>query len=341
MGGGAIPMKALVTGGGGFLGSRIAQMLHARGDDVTVLGRSAYPQHERDGIRTVRADVRDASAVAEACRGMDIVFHTAGLPGLWGPKKLYHSINVLGTANVISACQKSGTGKLVHTSTPSVVFGPGEIRGIAESQPYATRFLTRYAESKAVAERLILAANCPNLLTVALRPHLIWGPGDPHLIPRVIDRARRGRLIQVGDGKNLVDITFIDNAAEAHLLAGDALSHGCPPAGRAYFLSQGEPVEFWTWVRDWLSRINVPPVTRSISFRVAYGIGAALELVYRLLMIKTEPPMTRFLATQLAKHHYFDISAARADFGYSPRISTEDGTDRLVEWILATGLGRT
>jgi nucleoside-diphosphate-sugar epimerase len=331
-------MKALVTGGGGFLGGHIAHMLSVRGDDVTVLGRSKYPKLESAGIRTIQADVRDAQAVADSCRGYDIVYHVAGLPGIWGPRKLYQSINVDGTANVIRACRENRIAKLVHTSTPSVVFGTAQVSGIDESAPYATRFLTHYAAGKAAAEKMVLEANGANLMTVALRPHLIWGPGDPHLIPRVIDRARRKRLIQVGDGRNLVDITYVENAAQAHLLAADALAPGKPPAGKAYFISQGQPVVFWDWLREWLGRINAPPVRKSISFRAAFALGASLELIYRAAMIKREPLMTRFVATQLAKNHYFDISAARKDFGYVPRVSTEVGTDRLVEWILESGL---
>lgn len=331
-------MRALVIGGGGFLGGRIARMLRDRGDDVTALGRSSYPHLERCGIRSIRADIRDADAVKEASRRMDIVYHVAGVPGIWGARKLYYSINATGTANVVQACRHHGVQKLVHTSTPSVVFGRGEICGVDESQPYPRRYLTHYAASKAVAERMVLEANSPELLTVALRPHLIWGPGDPHLIPRVVDRARRGRLIQVGDGQNLVDITYVDNAAEAHIQAGDALSEGQAPSGRAYFVSQGEPVAFWPWLREWLVRVAAPPVTKSMSFITAYGLGACFELVYGTLMIKSEPMMTRFVATQLAKNHYFDITAARRDFGYVPRISTAVGTDRLVEWIREASL---
>ncbi|MGB2984405.1 MAG: NAD-dependent epimerase/dehydratase family protein [Phycisphaerae bacterium] len=323
-------MKALITGGGGFLGSRIARMLHARGDDVVVLGRHTYPHHEKADIRTVQADIRDAAAVRRACRGMDVVLHVAALASIRGKRKTFWDINVAGTQHVIDGCREHGVVRLVYTSTPSVVFGEDELCGVDETQPYPDRYLAYYPETKAEAERRVLAANGTSLATVALRPHLIFGPGDPHLIPRVIARACQGRLIQVGDGKNLVDVTYIDNAAEAHLQAVDALAADAACAGRAYFVSQGEPVLLWPWLNEILAAVGAPTVTRAISHRKAHRVGAILEWVYRLVGTTREPRMTRFLAAQLAESHYFDISAARRDLGYHVRVSTEEGVRRLV-----------
>ncbi|MFQ5591575.1 MAG: NAD-dependent epimerase/dehydratase family protein, partial [Phycisphaerae bacterium] len=251
-------MKALVTGGGGFLGTAIARALHARGDSVLALGRHDYPQLERLGIRTVRANLCDADAVSGACAGMDVVFHAGALTGIWGPRRAFWETNVTGTKNVIGACRTHGVKKLVYTSSPSVVFGARALNGVNESQPYPRRFLAAYPRSKAAAEQMVLASNDPSLATVALRPHLIWGPGDPHLIPRVIERARKGRLVQVGDGKTLVDICYVDNAARAHLLAADALEPGAKCAGRAYFISQGEPVALWPWLNHILGSLAIP-----------------------------------------------------------------------------------
>lgn len=326
-------MKALVTGGGGFLGSRVAQMLHARGDDVIALGRRQYPHHDKAGIGTIQADLRDADAVGRACKGMDVVFHVGGVTGIWGKRKIFWDINVLGTRNVIAGCRRHGVGKLVFTSSPSVVLGEEDLCGADESVPYAKRYLTNYSETKTVAEQSVLAANAVELRTVALRPHLIWGPGDPHLIPRVIAKARKKRLIQVGDGLNLVDVTYVDNAAEVHLQAADALADGAACAGRAYFISQGTPVLIWSWLGDILAAIGAPKVSRIMSYRKARRIGALLECGYRLLGLTKEPQMTRFLAVQLAKSHYFDISAAIRDLGYNPRVSTEKGTEHLIAWI--------
>jgi len=327
-------MKALITGGGGFLGSKIATMLRDRGDDVVVLGRNPYPKLKAAGITTVQADVCDADAVAKACVGMDVVFHVAAIAAIWGPRKLFWDINVGGTRNVIHGCRKHGVGKLVFTSSPSVVFGPDDLCGVDETLPYLEHYLAHYPETKAVAERLVIEANGADLSTIALRPHLIWGPGDPHLIPRVIERARRGQLIQVGDGKNLVDIIYIDNAAEAHLMAADALGVESCCAGRVYFLSQGQPVALWPWLNEILRSVGAPEVSRTLSYKTARRIGTVLEIFYRLFGIQREPRMTRFLATQFAKSHYFDISRARRDFGYEPRISTREGVRNLVEDIV-------
>lgn len=326
-------MKALVTGGGGFLGSAIARLLHGRGDEVTVLGRSRYPHLERLGIKAIRGDLRGPSAVRSAVKGTDVVLHAAAATGIWGPRRMFWGINVEGTRNVLAACREAGVARLVYTSSPSVVIGQDELCGVDESQPYPSRYLAHYPETKAVAEREVLAANDEHLATVALRPHLIWGPGDPHLIPRIIARARSGRLVQVGDGKNLVDITYIDNAAEAHVRAVDALHPEAPCCGRAYFISQGEPVALWPWINDLLGRLGIPPVKRTVSFHTARRAGWVTEWSHRLLGIESEPRMTRFLASQLSKSHYFDITAARRDLGYAPAVSTEVGMERLVAWL--------
>ncbi len=323
-------MRALITGGGGFLGSHIAGLLHARNDEVVVLGRNRYPHLESNGTRTIQADLRDAQAVARACEGMDCVFHVGALVGIWGKRRDYWSINVDGTRNVIEGCRKHGVPKLVYTSSPSVVFDEGEMCGVDESQPYPPNHLAAYPETKAAAERLVLAANGSGLATIALRPHLIWGPGDSHLIPQVIAQAREGRLVQVGDGTSRVDVTYIDNAADAHLLAADALDPSAACAGKAYFLSQGEPVQLWPWLAEILDAVGAPAVRRSISFRTAYWLGAALELFHRAVGSKRQPWMTRFLATQLSKSHYFDITAARRDLGYRPRVATSEGIRRLI-----------
>jgi len=323
-------MKALVTGGGGFLGSAIVRMLHERGDEVSVLGRGTYPHIAAYIKRAFQADIRLAPAVARACEGMEIVFHVAALAGIWGRRRDFWPINVEGTRNVIEACRANGVPRLVYTSSPSVVFGRDDLCGVDESTPYPPRYLAAYPETKAAAEQMILAANSASLATVALRPHLIFGPGDPHLIPRVIARARTGRLRQVGDGRNLVDVTYIDNAARAHVQAADALGPGSRCAGKVYFISQGKPVELWPWLNDLLKGVGAPVVTRAVSFDNAYRVGAAFELMYRTLGIIREPPMTRFLASQLAKSHYFDISAARRDFGYDPVVSTGEGVRRAV-----------
>lgn len=324
-------MRTLVTGGGGFLGRYIVKRLLERGDSVTILGRKPQPDLAEKGVKVVQADIADEAAVVEACWGQDVVYHVAALAGIWGPRETYFRANVVGTRNVLKGCKEQKVRKLIYTSTPSVVFSGGSLQNADESQPYGTRWLCHYAETKAIAEAEVLSANCPDLRTVALRPHLIWGPGDNHLIPRVIARARTGRLRIVGDGKNRVDITHVENAADAHLLAEKALDEPGRADGKAYFLAQEEPIVLWEWINDLLRRLDVPVVEKQISFAAAYRLGSVLETVFRTLRLRNEPPMTRFLAIQLAKDHFFDISAARRDLDYHPRKTTEQGVRELVE----------
>lgn len=326
-------MNILVTGGGGFLGGAILRWLSERGHVVTALGRGRYSQLDRAGVRTVQADIRDAAAVRAACVAVDAVIHTAAIAGIWGPKRLFWDINHGGTKHVLAACQSAGVRYLVYTSSPSVVFGTAELCGVDEAQPYPDKYLAHYPASKAAAEREVLSANSATLRTVALRPHLIFGPGDPHLFPRIIARAKQRKLVQVGPGTNLVDISFVDNAAAAHVLALENLTTTATCAGKTYFISQGEPVNLWLWLREILNRLELPPPRGPISARTANLLGATLETVYSLLRIQSEPRLTRFLASQLATSHYFDISAARRDFGYAPLVSTAVATDRLVEWL--------
>ncbi|HEY1784744.1 MAG TPA: NAD-dependent epimerase/dehydratase family protein, partial [Pirellulales bacterium] len=297
-------MRTLVTGAGGFLGRYVAEQLLARGDSVRGLVRRDSPELAALGVEIVRGDVRDREAVRRACTGVDTVFHVAGVAGIWGPWRHYYTANTLGTENVIAACRDGGVAQLVYTSSPSVTFDGSPQRGVDESGPYSQRWLCHYPHSKSLAEQAVLAANGPGLATCALRPHLIWGPRDQHLVPRLLARARAGRLRRVGDGTNRIDMIYVENAASAHLLAADALGTG-RARGRAYYISQGEPVNCWDWIGELLALAGLPPVRRSISFPAAWRLGAVAETVYRALRIGREPPMTRFLASQLAQPHHF------------------------------------
>jgi nucleoside-diphosphate-sugar epimerase len=324
-------VKVLVTGAGGFLGLYLVEKLVGRGDRVTAFCRGSYCELDALGVETVHADVRDREAVVAACRGMDVVFHTAAVAGIALDWKRFYAVNTLGTAHVVEGCRRNGVGRLIFTSSPSVTFDGADQNGVDESAPYPARWLCPYPHTKALAERHVLESNGNDgLLTCALRPHLIWGPRDRHLIPRLLDRARSGRLRRVGDGRNRIDTIYVENAAEAHLRAADALAEsGSPVAGRAYFLSQGEPVNCWDWINEILGLAGLPRVAKSLSLAAAWKIGASFEAVYKLLRLKSEPPMTRFLAAQLATSHYFDIRRAKADFGYRPTVSTEEGMRRL------------
>jgi nucleoside-diphosphate-sugar epimerase len=322
-------MKALVTGGGGFLGKAIVLKLLERGDAVRSFSRGDYPELSKLGVEVVRGDISDAKEVDSAVDGSDVVFHVASKPGIWGPYEEYHRTNVDGTENIITACRNHGIKRLVYTSSPSVVHSGGNVEGIDESTPYAEHFETHYPKTKAIAEQMVLKANSEELATVALRPHLIWGPGDNHLIPRLIQRGRSGRLSKVGKKTHLVDSVYIDNAAEAHLLAADRLRPGSDIAGKAYFISQGEPVDISELMNRIIATAGIPPIKRTVPPSLAYASGWFFEIIYTLFRIKKEPPMTRFLAKQLSTAHWFDISAARRDIGYNPDVSIEEGLKRL------------
>jgi nucleoside-diphosphate-sugar epimerase len=322
-------VRALVTGGGGFLGRYIVEQLVARGDEVRVYSRGDYPELRAIGVEIVRGDVRDAAAVSGACEGIETVFHTAAIPGVWGPFKRYFDTNTVGSLNVLDGCRRHGVAKLIYTSSPSVVYDGQPHVDADESLPYPDRWLCHYPHSKAIAEQEILAANGDTLLTTSLRPHLIWGPRDNHLIPRLIEKAKSGRLRRVGDGRNVISMSYVENAAAAHLQACDALRPGSPVAGQAYFINEPEPVNLWDWINELLGRAGLPPVRKSVSAQAARRVGAVLEGVYRLLPIPGEPPMTRFLASQLSQSHSYSVKRAERDFGYRPLVPMEEAMRRL------------
>jgi len=327
-------MEVLVTGATGFLGQYVVEQLRARGDDVRGLCRRAAPELQRLGVEVVRGDIVDREAVDAACRGVDAVIHTAAVASIWGPWDCFYSTNVQGTRNVLESCREHGVGRLIYTSSPSVTFDGAPQRNVDETAPYPTTWLAHYPLTKAMAEQEVLLAHQAGCLhTCSLRPHLIWGPRDRHLIPRLLDRARDGRLRRVGDGTNLVDMIFVENAAAAHLDALDRLVDAEPVGGRAYFLSQGEPVNCWDWINEILALAALPPIGKAVSVATARRVGTVCEFVWRVLRRNDEPPMTRFLAAQLATDHYFNIDRARRELGYVPRVSTTEGMRRLARWL--------
>ena len=321
----------LVTGGGGFLGKAIILQLLEKEHKITSFSRNQYPALVELGIQQISGDLTDPEAVKRAVSGRDVVFHTAAKAGVWGPYDEYHATNVTGTQNVISACRSNRAEMLIHTSSPSVIFAGGDMEGVDESAPYPKQYHSPYSKTKAAAEQLVRAATDDTLKTIMLRPHLIWGPEDPHLAPRLIQRAKS--LKRVGSGTNRVDTTYIDNAARAHVLAMAALDRNPALSGRVYFVSDDDPIELWTMIDRILAAGGKPQVTGCVSPKVAYLLGVVLERTFRTLHISKEPKMTRFLAEELATSHWFDITAAKRDLGYSADISIDEGMKRLADWL--------
>ena len=284
-------MKALVTGGGGFLGGVIVRQLLEEGYAVRSFSRGSYPELEALGVEISRGDLAEAEAVQKACQDCEIVFHVAAKAGIWGNEDDYYRANVTGTANIIAACRALGISRLVYTSTPSVVFDGRNLEGVDESVPYAQDYKAAYPATKATAERMILAANDERLATVALRPHLIWGPGDTHLVPGILARGRVGRLRKIGKTAHRVDFTYVDNAAQAHLLAAAHLSPGSPIGGRVFFISQDEPVPLWDFIDRILEAAELPAVSKTVSPRLAYTAGWLCEVLYGRLRLRASPPL--------------------------------------------------
>jgi len=328
-----------ITGASGFIGGRLAERLLGEGRSVRVLSRRPLPELEKLGAEVFLGDLGNLAVLRRGCEGVGTVFHVAGRVGVWGPDADFFRVNVEGTDNVIVACRAAGVRRLVYTSSPSVVYNGRDLAGVDESAPLCTQAPCAYPTSKAAAERLVTEANSSDLATVSLRPHLVWGPGDKNVVPRVLELARRGRLKIIGSGQNQVDVTHITNVVDAHLLAEQVLAHGggTPSSrgtiagGKAYFITNGEPVVLWDWINELLRGVGIPEIKKHVSLGAAYAVGGVLETLWRVLPLKGEPPMTRFVAKEMATDHWFDITAARRDLGYNPRVTMTAGTAELIE----------
>ncbi len=352
-------LPVFITGASGFIGGKLAERLLADGRRVRVLARRPLPGLEALGAEVIPGDLHDRHALERGCETAATVFHVAGRVGVWGPPEDFFRVNVEGTRHLLAACRAARVPRLVYTSSPSVVYNGGGLRNANESAPLCTRAPCAYPTSKAVAEREVLAAHGADLATVALRPHLVFGPGDKNLVPRVIALARAGKLKIVGSGQNRVDLTHIDNVVDAHLRAEHALLAGCAasspppvgagappprnlahatrnplawrgPGGRAYFITNGEPVLLWDWINEVLRGVGVPEIKSHVSLPVAYAAGVVLETAWRVLGRNGEPPMTRFVAKELATDHWFDLTAARRDLGYQPLVTMAKATAEVI-----------
>lgn len=320
---------SLVTGGGGFVGKALCLELLKRGHKVRSLARGEYPELQSLGVETVRADLSaDPNTFAQAFHGVGTVFHTASKVDMWGRYQDFFKANVIGTRNVIELCRKYSVANLIYTSSPSVIADGKNHKNIDESYPYPKKHMAFYPATKAIAEREVLGAADHKLKTVALRPHLIWGPGDRHLIPTIVGKAKSGKLMIVGDGNNMVDLCFIEECVAAHLTAHDRLKAGADISGKAYFISQGSPLKMWDWINQVLELSGLPPIKKKVSASLAYGIAAILEQMCKLIPGRPEPRLTRFLVSQMSTDHYFSIERAKRELGYSPKNTVQQGMSK-------------
>lgn len=329
-------MKILITGGGGFLGTAIVRLLINEGHACRCVARNDYPHLRAMGAKQICGDLSDMQIADQAVEGCEAIFHVAAKAGVWGKHEDYFQANVIATKNILKAAEKYSVKYLIYTSTPSVTFNGSDIENGAQSLPYAENFLTSYARTKAEAEKMVLAH--PFGKTIALRPHLIYGPGDPHLLPRLIEKHRRGKIKRVGDGKNKVDLTYVDNAASAHIQALHAFRDGNDLAhAKAYFISDDSPVNIWDFLNRSLKALGYTSIDSSISHKTARRVGALLETFHTYFRPQIEPRMTRFVADNLATSHWYDMAPAQKDFGYLPIVSQEDAFEAMVKDLRERG----
>jgi nucleoside-diphosphate-sugar epimerase len=328
-------VKALVTGGSGFLGFHLVSLLQEHGMEVRSLARREQYVLQERGVECVRCDVSYKDEVDVAMGGgIDVVFHAAGKAGLGCEVDDYFNTNVIGTENVINACKKHGIKYLIYTSSPSVVFNGRAFSGGNESLPYGRNYHWHYARTKAIGEKAILAANGDELRTVVVRPHMIIGPGDPHFMPRILAAAKEKKLKIVGNGQNMVDVTFVENAAWAHLLAFKAIENGGVACGKAYFIGQESPIRLWDFINDAIEFVGMKRITSRISLWKAYIMGYLYEKIYSFGVASKDPPMTRALAIALSKNHYFSHEAAKKDLDYEPIVLLDEGKDRVFKYLV-------
>lgn len=326
-------MKVLITGAGSLLLGGVARALADRGDQVICFQRQSI-ELDSSRMSVFRGDVRDRDAVSEVMAGCDAVIHGAARVGVVGSWEDFESVNIDGTLNVLRAIEEHSITKLVHVSTPSVCHQGRSIEGAGADTATTGRKGSYYAESKARAELLALAENSSTLGVVALRPHLVWGPGDRQLVGRIVERAAAGRLVMVGGGNALIDSTYIDNAISAHLAAVDAVEPGSICAGKAYVIANGEPRSVRDLMRGICEAAGVDFSPRHIPLRAALIIGSAVEKIWPLLRLG-EPPLTRFVAEQLGTAHWFDPRPAHQELQWTPHVTLDEGLERLADWYSA------
>jgi len=324
-------MKSLVTGGTGFLGKRLALRLVELGHEVSVIGRNERVglDLEESGINFIKADLKDTNEITEACKNQDYVFHCGALSSPWGKYQDFYNTNVLGTKNIIQGCQKHKIKRLIYVSTPSIYFDFTDKFNISENTPLPENPVNDYAKTKLMAEKKIDKAFNEGLPVITIRPRGIFGPGDTSILPRLI-KANNNRFIPVIEHRKvLVDITYVDNIIEALLLCIDSPEY---TLGKKYNITNGEPVLLYDFLENVITKLGYKFNPKTLSFNEAYKIAGLMEFISRTLLFGKEPALTQYTVGILARSQTLDISSAKRELGYVPKISINDGVDELIRW---------
>lgn len=323
-------MRAVVTGATGFLGGALARRLHGMGWEVTALGRNPVKLNELEdeGIRPLRADISKRDEISDVFNRQEVVFHCAALPSPWGNFEKFYQANVIGTRNVVQACLDDNVKRLVYVSTPSIYFGHGSRVGVKETDPLPEP-VSNYAHTKLLAEEEIDKGFANGLPVVSIRPRALFGEGDTVIFPRLLSRLKTGRLPILGDGENMVDLTYIQNVVDALLLCVES---PVKTLGKKYNISNAEPVMIWKLIERICDELKFSRPARKISLRTANLAGAAFELIYSLIPYSPEPPLTRLSVSMMANSTTLDISASKKELGYQPKISVDEGVQRFLSW---------
>jgi nucleoside-diphosphate-sugar epimerase len=332
--------KVLITGGCGFIGRNLVNGFCDAGFDVTVLDFSGNPF--RDDVTFIDMDIRDKSAVIDACAGMDCIVHNASIVLTKQVlKKMVWDVNLGGTKNIIEACKAHSIPKLVYISSASAVYEGVDIENGDESLPYSSISQADYADSKIAAEKEVLAfSDTQDTVVCAIRPHVVFGPEDNRFVPNIIERLRQGRLNRaVGNRDKLSDFTYISNLVDAVVAAEAALEKDSKLVGQAYFVTNGEPMAFFDFVEDFVVEMGHPKITKKVPFWLAYSVATCVEGwdIVKGGSLK-ETGMTRFAIKYMVTHHYYSIDKARKDFGYKPKVSLAEGIKLTVDDLNARGL---
>ncbi|WOF22612.1 NAD-dependent epimerase/dehydratase family protein [Microbacterium betulae] len=316
-------MIVVVTGASGFLGRAVAGELIAAGHEVRTLQRRPSGV---EGAQDVLGSVTDPAHVGRAVAGAEGVVHLAAKVSLAGDRSDFRAVNVEGTRVLLDAAAQAGVRRFVQVSSPSVAHAGSALAGVGAEPASPERARGDYARTKAEAELLALSRDTASTRVVAVRPHLVWGPGDTQLVGRIVERARRGRLPLLDGGTALIDSTYVDNAASGIVAALDRTEQA---HGRAYLLTNGEPRPVGELLAGICLAAGVRPPAWSVPAGLARAAGSVVERVWAVRPGADEPPMTRFLAEQLSTAHWFDLRDTRRDLAWSPSVSIDEGLSRL------------